>query len=132
MLFRSCHRGRKYDENIPCHSLYAYRFRSSFWPSVHFEPQSDDLNLYAYKEWQGMFSSYFRPRWQEFFSRLNRSLETSVPFDRAPFAADMCEWEKAWSRQTNSFPTKPTGDAMSVARRLMREYRDPLRTLLRQ
>ena len=114
--------------------LYEWNARNliTLWGSKCTEGQNDDLNLYAYKEWQGMFSSYFRPRWQEFFSRLNRSLETSVPFDRAPFAADMCEWEKAWSRQTNSFPTKPKGDAISVARRLMREYRDPLRTLLRQ
>lgn len=108
--------------------LYEWNARNivTLWGSSCTEGQNDDLNLYAYKEWQGMFSSYFRPRWQEFFTRLNRSLDTNVPFDRAPYAADMCEWEQAWSRQTDSFPTAPKGDAIAVARRLMREYHDLL------
>src|SRR5678815_6047390 len=62
----------------------------TLWGTKCTEGENDDLNLYAYKEWQGMFSSYFRPRWAEFFARLNHSLDTNVPFDRAPFAADMC------------------------------------------
>ena len=98
----------------------------TLWGTKCTEGQNDDLNLYAYKEWQGMFSSYFRPRWAEFFARLNRSVQTNVPFDRAPFAADMCEWEKRWSRQTNSFPTRPRGDAIAASRRLRREYADLL------
>ena len=73
-----------------------------------------------------MFSSYFRPRWQEFFARLNQSIVTNRPFDRAPFAAAMCEWEKAWSRQTDSFPSRPRGSAIGVARRLRGDYADLL------
>ena len=70
-----------------------------------------------------MFSSYFRPRWAEFFKRLDHSLDASVPFDRAPFAADMCAWEKRWSSATTTpFLTAPRGDPIAVARRLVREY----------
>ena len=93
------------------------------WGTKCTEGQNDDLNLYAYKEWQGVFSSYFKPRWQEFFARLNHSLDENVAFDRAPYAADMCTWEHGWSRQTNAFRTKPKGDAIAVARRLVREWR---------
>jgi alpha-N-acetylglucosaminidase len=107
-------------------SLYEWNARNliTLWGTKCTEGQNDDLNLYAYKEWQGMFSSYFRPRWQEFFTRLNRSLETNTPFDRAPFATDMCAWEQDWSRQTNAFPTRPKGSPVGVARTLMRKYRD--------
>lgn len=114
--------------------LYEWNARNiiTMWGEKCTEGQNDDLNLYAYKEWQGMFSSYFRPRWQEFFTRLNRSLDTNVAFDRAPFAVDMCAWEQSWSRQTNPFPTKPTGDAITVARRVMDRYRAPLAGLSRQ
>ena len=85
--------------------LYEWNARNliTMWGTKCTEGQNDDLNLYAYKEWQGMFSSYFRPRWEEFFARLNRSIETNRPFDRAPFVAAMCEWEKAWSRQLALF-----------------------------
>jgi Alpha-N-acetylglucosaminidase (NAGLU). len=64
------------------------------WGTKCTEGQNDDLNLYAYKEWQGVFLSYFKPCWQEFFARLNHSLDTNVAFDRAPYAADMCTWEQ--------------------------------------
>lgn len=73
-----------------------------------------------------MFSGYFLPRWREFFDRLNRSLATGVPFDRAPFAADMCAWEKTWSSGDETFPTEPRGDAVATARRLRAAYRDLL------
>jgi alpha-N-acetylglucosaminidase len=108
--------------------LYEWNARNlvTLWGSKCTEGENDDLNLYAFKEWQGMFSSYFRPRWEEFFKRLNRSIATNQSFDRARFAADMCEWEKTWSRQTDSFPSRPQGSAINVARRLRREYADLL------
>jgi alpha-N-acetylglucosaminidase len=108
--------------------LYEWNARNliTLWGSKCTEGENDDLNLYAYKEWQGMFSSYFRPRWEEFFLRLNQSIETNRLFDRAPFAAAMCEWEKTWSRRTDSFPVHPRGSAIDVARRLRKEYADLL------
>jgi alpha-N-acetylglucosaminidase len=108
--------------------LYEWNARNliTLWGARCTEGENDDLNLYAYKEWQGMFSSYFRPRWEQFFAGLNRSIETNRPFDRAPFAAAMCEWEKAWSRQTDSFPSRPHGSAIGVARRLRADYADLL------
>ena len=86
--------------------LYEWNARNiiTLWGTKCTEGQNDDLNLYAYKEWQGMFSSYYLPRWKEFFARLNRSLATGVPFDRQPFAADICRWEQEWSRQHHGLP----------------------------
>jgi alpha-N-acetylglucosaminidase len=108
--------------------LYEWNARNiiTLWGTACTEGQNDDLNLYAFKEWAGMFSSYFLPRWREFFARLDRSLATGVPFDRAPFAADMCAWEQAWSRGDAPFSTEPRGDAVATARRLVAEYRDLL------
>jgi alpha-N-acetylglucosaminidase len=108
--------------------LYEWNARNiiTLWGTRCTEGQNDDLNLYAYKEWQGMFTSYFLPRWQEFFARLNQSLATGVPFDRRPFAEAMCEWEQDWSRQTDAFPSEPRGDAIGTTRRLALKYRDLL------
>ncbi|MGH7734125.1 MAG: alpha-N-acetylglucosaminidase C-terminal domain-containing protein, partial [Gemmatimonadales bacterium] len=79
--------------------LYEWNARNiiTLWGTKCTEGQNDDLNLYAFKEWAGMFSSYFLPRWKAFFAELDRSLATGVPFDRAPFAKEMCTWEQAWS-----------------------------------
>jgi alpha-N-acetylglucosaminidase len=110
--------------------LYEWNARNiiTLWGTKCTEGQDDDLNLYAYKEWQGMFSSYFLPRWKEFFARLNRSLDSGTPFDRGPFAADMCAWEQAWSRKHDRFPTTPRGDPVATAARLFARYRTDLNT----
>jgi len=106
--------------------LYEWNARNiiTLWGTKCTEGQNDDLNLYAFKEWQGMFSSYFLPRWRAFFAALNRSLDSGRPFDRAPFAARMCTWEQAWSRGHGAFPTEPRGDAVATARRLVARYHD--------
>ncbi len=105
--------------------LYEWNARNiiTLWGSNCTEGQNDDLNLYAFKEWQGMFAAYFLPRWEEFFRRLNRSLETGTAFDRKPFATAMCEWEQAWSKRTDRFATEPRGDELAVAKRLVAKYR---------
>jgi len=119
---------RRWGRNDAERRLYEWNARNiiTLWGTACTEGQNDDLNLYAFKEWSGMFTSYFLPRWREFFARLDRSLETGVPFDRAPFAAAMCEWEQAWSRDDTPFATEPRGEALPTARRLIAEYRDLL------
>jgi alpha-N-acetylglucosaminidase len=108
--------------------LYEWNARNliTLWGTKCTEGQNDDLNLYAFKEWQGMFTGYYLPRWQEFFARLNHSLDSGTPFDRAPFAADMCRWEQEWSRRHDTFPTAPRGDPVTTAARLYARYRAEL------
>lgn len=105
--------------------LYEWNARNiiTLWGTKCTEGQNDDLNLYAYKEWEGMFSGYFLPRWKDFFARLNRSLDQGIPFDRAPFAAASCDWEQRWSRATTPFPVTPQGDPVATAARLARKWR---------
>lgn len=106
--------------------LYEWNARNiiTLWGTKCTEGQNDDLNLYAFKEWQGMFSSYFLPRWTDFFTRLNASLDSGKAFDRAPFAAASCAWEQQWSRDTTArFRTEPTGDPVATAKRLVAKWR---------
>jgi len=110
--------------------LYEWNARNiiTLWGSKCTEGQNDDLNLYAFKEWEGMFTSYYLPRWEAFFTLLNQSVATGEPFDRAPFAAAMCTWEQQWSSETSSFPTEPQGDAVQTARTMMNKYHRLLMT----
>ena len=108
--------------------LYEWNARNiiTLWGTKCTEGENDDLNLYAHKQWQGMFADYYKPRWEAFFDGLNRSLAEGTAFDRKPYAAEMCLWEQAWSRRHDSFPTEPSGDALAVARRLYAKYRPEL------
>ncbi|MDE3172308.1 MAG: alpha-N-acetylglucosaminidase C-terminal domain-containing protein, partial [Gemmatimonadota bacterium] len=104
--------------------LYEWNARNlvTLWGTKCTEGENDDLNLYAFKEWEGMFTSYFLPRWEMFFHDLNGSLDAGTPFDRAPFAAASCAWEQRWSRQTAAFRTAPEGDPVATAERLRRKW----------
>ncbi len=115
---------RRWGTNAEERRLYEWNARNiiTLWGTKCTEGQNDDLNLYAFKEWEGMFTSYYLPRWEAFFELLNRSVTTGKPFDRAPFAAEMCAWEQEWSNETGTFPTEPTGDAVETARRLAAKY----------
>jgi alpha-N-acetylglucosaminidase len=104
--------------------LYEWNARNiiTLWGTKCTEGQNDDLNLYAYKQWEGMFSGYYLPRWKEFFARLNKALDDGKAFDRGPFAAASCEWEKGWSAGHERYRVQPSGDAMDVARRIMARW----------
>ena len=105
--------------------LYEWNARNiiTLWGTRCTEGENDDLNLYAFKEWEGMFTGYFLPRWEQFFARLNDALDRGAPFDRAPFAAASCRWEQAWSRRSETYPTRPRGDAIAMSRALLARYR---------
>ncbi|HTM30410.1 MAG TPA: alpha-N-acetylglucosaminidase [Vicinamibacterales bacterium] len=110
-------------------NLYEWNARNiiTLWGTKCTEGQNDDLNLYAYKQWQGMFSGYFLPRWKEFFAGLNKSIDEGKPFDRAPFAAESCEWEQRWSAAHERYRTVPSGDALDVTKRVVRRWSEDRR-----
>jgi alpha-N-acetylglucosaminidase len=110
--------------------LYEWNARNliTLWGTGCTEGQNDDLNLYAHKQWQGLFVDYYLPRWQAFFRRLNEAFDAGVAFDRAPFVEASCRWEQQWSRRQDTFPVRPRGDSIDVVRRLLEKYRQQLET----
>ena len=113
-------------------ALYEWNARNivTLWGRKCTEGENDDLNLYAFKEWQGMFSGYFLPRWKRFFDGVNAAAAAGTSYDRAPFAARSCEWEQEWSTRHQVLPTTPRGDAIATARRLVAKYRADIDTVL--
>src|SRR5690606_18127465 len=107
---------RSWGTNDAERRLYEWNARNiiTMWGTACTEGQWEDLNLYAHKQWQGMFVGYYLPRWQEFIARLRVSIENGVPFDRAPYLADMCSWEQAWCERTDSHPVEPRGDELEI------------------
>ena len=57
---------------------------------------------------------------------LNASLDAGTTFDRAPFAAAMCQWEQHWSHGHALFAAVPRGDPLVVTRRLVTKWRGAL------
>jgi len=75
------------------------------------------LHDYGNKDWAGLVSGYYRPRWQLYFERLDESLKTGRP----PGAIDWFQFGEQWSRSMTQYGSRPRGDSWLEADRAARE-----------
>jgi alpha-N-acetylglucosaminidase len=79
---------------------------------------------YATKEWGGLTSSFFKPRWQLFCAHLLDS-EDGMVDQVAVNEALLAKVEQPWQHMTMStqlLPTAPTEDALTVAAAMLAKY----------
>jgi alpha-N-acetylglucosaminidase len=84
--------------------------------------RDSDLHEYANKQWSGLLTSFYLPRWQMFFDRLDSALAAGKPFDANAWEQVTREWEEQWTRRTDEYPTDPRGDSVAAVRRLWTKY----------
>lgn len=84
-------------------------------------PAIDD---YAHKQWSGMLSGYYLPRWKAFLDAAAAALREGRPFDEAAAARERVARTARWAGEGGSFPAEPRGDSLEVARRLRGKYPD--------
>ncbi|MBI5687690.1 MAG: alpha-N-acetylglucosaminidase C-terminal domain-containing protein [Verrucomicrobia bacterium] len=82
------------------------------------------INDYARRQWSGMLSGYYAPRWKRFLDAAAASLRENKPLDSKQYNAELLKWTAQWSDRRESFPTKPRGDSIAVARKLWTKYSD--------
>jgi len=54
------------------------------------------LTDYACRSFSGMLSTYYKPRWEKFFSEVISSAESGKPFDNESFQSWCCSFEFDW------------------------------------
>ncbi len=81
------------------------------------------LRDYARKEWAGLLKDFYAERWRRYFDALAEGIEAGSPLDERIFQRTLRQWEEQWTRQHNSYPTRPTGNAIQVSARLLKKYR---------
>jgi alpha-N-acetylglucosaminidase len=73
-----------------------------------------ELHDYANKEWSGLLSDFYLPRWEMFIADLNAQL------DGKPAAeVNYFKFEKQWTEQHNQFLAAPVGDPVEAATRIL-------------
>ena len=72
---------------------------------------SGDLHEYANRDWSGLISSYYAPRWQIYFDSLGAALKTGA----APKPIDWYKFGDDWNRSSRSFPAEPQGDPYAAS-----------------
>jgi alpha-N-acetylglucosaminidase len=93
------------------------RWQITVWgPNV----QSSGLDDYSNRQWSGLISGYYMPRWEKFYDHLTQSP------DDAGFNKKLNQWENDWCDGTESYPTEPSGDAVEISGRLLKKW-EPVR-----
>jgi alpha-N-acetylglucosaminidase len=72
---------------------------------------SKDLHEYGNRDWAGLVSTYYAPRWKLYFNSLDQSLATNTP----PKPIDWYAFGDAWNRSTRQFPAQPIGDVYAIS-----------------
>jgi alpha-N-acetylglucosaminidase len=72
---------------------------------------SESLHEYGNRDWSGLISSYYAPRWQLYFD----SLETTLKTGDEPEPIDWYTFGDKWNRSTKTFPVTPSGDPYATS-----------------
>jgi len=81
------------------------------------------LNEYACRQWSGLLSDFYKPRWTMFFARLEQSLVQNTAFNLSQFNKDVSEYEWKWVNKRKDYPLNPTGNPTDVAIAMHQKYR---------
>ncbi|HLP18045.1 MAG TPA: alpha-N-acetylglucosaminidase [Bacteroidota bacterium] len=85
------------------------------------------LHEYSCRQWSGVLSDFYRPRWERFFQEIGDELRGGKKFDAAAFEREMQQWEWTWVTTEKSFPVTPSGDPVRMAKRMYKKYYHTIR-----
>ena len=74
------------------------------------------LHDYGNKDWAGLTQGYYRVRWARYFAALDQELLTGMPGE----PIDWFALGDAWNHGSEDYPTRPVGDAYTMATRVAR------------
>jgi alpha-N-acetylglucosaminidase len=80
------------------------------------------LHEYACKQWSGLLSDFYKPRWQQFFAQLSLDMEGKKPLDKDAFAQQIKNWEWNWVNTRKDYPTQTKGNPVDEALKLYKKY----------
>ncbi|GGI24411.1 alpha-N-acetylglucosaminidase [Pedobacter mendelii] len=81
------------------------------------------LNEYACRQWSGLMTDFYKPRWQLFFSQMEDDLINKKGLNIERFNDDISEWEWKWVNQRKDYPIKTVGNPVNIAKQMHQKYR---------
>lgn len=80
------------------------------------------LHEYACKQWSGMLSGFYQPRWNHFFEYVLSQSRQGKAFNQKDFDGLIKDWEWQWVNGTETYPDHPRGDPVITAETMYRKY----------
>ncbi|OQR94896.1 alpha-N-acetylglucosaminidase (NAGLU) [Achlya hypogyna] len=84
--------------------------------------EGDTLSDYAAKQWSGLITDYYMPRWALWLNAAVAAFAAGKPMDEAAVGEAIGAFEERWQTSTTAFPVAPTGDAVEIARAMYAKY----------
>ncbi len=81
------------------------------------------LHEYACRQWSGMMSDFYKPRWEQFFAKATSSLRRGREMDLTAFNEEIKEWEWHWVNERKDYKQATTGDPIVLAKAMYKKYR---------
>lgn len=88
--------------------------------------ENNRLHEYSCRQWSGLISSFYKPRWNQFFDLLDQALANNTVIDVEAFESNIKKWEWRWVNTQGNFPVEGNGDAIKVVNELYNKYRNTL------
>ena len=85
--------------------------------------ENSPLHEYACRQWSGLFSDFYKPRWQQFFSALHADLQGEKKWDSKSFTKNIKAWEWTWVTSRKDYPVIIQGDAVNETKKIFSKYR---------
>ncbi|WP_419994349.1 alpha-N-acetylglucosaminidase [Streptomyces boninensis] len=84
------------------------------WAGPETAGSPGNLADYANRDWQGVYADLYIPRWQALLDEY----EDALAAGRAPKSIDWYAMESAWTKETTTYPVRPTTDPLRAARKV--------------
>jgi alpha-N-acetylglucosaminidase len=81
------------------------------------------LHEYACRQWSGLISGFYKPRWAQYFTTLQKSLDQGIPVDQPAFDAVCRHWEWNWVNAHEPYSTQAQGNPVGKAQEIYTQYK---------
>jgi len=104
-----------YDDDV---SLYEFNARNqlTLWGP------NGNINDYARKSWQGLYSDYYYSRWSLFIQNVIDCVSSGKHFNQRVFNVLLFMHDENWQNSKTSYPSTGTGNTLKVANTLAKKY----------
>lgn len=82
--------------------------------------EKSGLGDYAWREWNGLIKTYYKPRWEMFIRELRKQLNGEMPQ-----SIDFFSFESGWAAQTweeQKYPIRAEGNPIKIAKELLKKW----------
>jgi alpha-N-acetylglucosaminidase len=88
--------------------------------------QNCPLNEYACRQWSGLLTDFYKPRWEQFFNITVAAMKEGKEMDKDAFIKSIRQWEWQWVKQRKDYPVAAKGNPVAVAGKMFNKYRQLL------